>query len=91
MNLVAFGIPLFLVLMALEWYILRIQKKDTIRLNDAIANVSIGIAERLCDVLITGYFYWVYAALHKHWSIFHIQPGIVSWLALLIATDFVWY
>jgi sterol desaturase/sphingolipid hydroxylase (fatty acid hydroxylase superfamily) len=91
LNVLAFAVPLFIGLILLEYFIARRRKLAYFNLHNSIANISIGIAERLCDVLVTGAFYFVYDYVQKHYGIFHIQPGMLLWLLLLLSTDFVWY
>lgn len=91
LNLLAFAVPLFVVFMVLEYLVARKKKLPYFNLNNSIANVSIGIAERLLDVFVTGLFFFIYDYLQKHYGIFNIRSGVLLWLLLLIATDFLWY
>lgn len=91
LNILAFAVPLFIGLILLEYLIAKKKKLQYFNLNNSIANISIGIAERLSDVLITGMFYFVYDNLQKKFGIFHIKPGVFLWIALLLCTDFLWY
>ena len=87
----ALAIPFFLLLMVLEHALARWQRKDYHRFNDSVANLSVGIAERLVDLFAVGAFYGVYDYLHRHYALFAIQPSVWTWVALFVATDFVWY
>ena len=60
-------------------------------MHSTMSNISIGIAERICDTLITGYFFFIYQYLHKHYAIFSISNNIYTWIFLLFLTDFIWY
>lgn len=96
MNYLAFAIPFFLAFMGLEYLVSKWQGKAYFRFNSSIANLNVGIAERLLDSFTVGAFYFVYDSLHRHYALFDIQPGngwagVWTWLALFIATDFVWY
>jgi sterol desaturase/sphingolipid hydroxylase (fatty acid hydroxylase superfamily) len=91
LNILAFAVPLFIGLMLIEYLIAKKKKLQYFNLHNSIANVSIGIAERLSDVLITGMFYFVYDYLQKRFGIFQIKPGVFLWIVLLICTDFLWY
>ena len=90
-NILAFAVPLFTGLMVLEYFIAKKRKLSYFNLHNSIANESIGIAERLSDVLITGAFYFVYDRLQKKYGIFNIRPGVLLWILLLLCTDFLWY
>ena len=91
LNFLAFAVPFFTGFMLLEYFIARKKKLQYFNLHNSIANISIGILERLSDVLITGAFYFVYGHLQKNYGIFSIKPGILLWILLLLCTDFLWY
>ncbi|MBS1597655.1 MAG: sterol desaturase family protein [Bacteroidetes bacterium] len=91
LNLLAFAIPLFIVCMLLEYIVAKRRNISYLNLHDTVANLSIGIAERLIDVFTIGLFYFLYDFLQKHFGIYKIRPGVLMWLLLLICTDFVWY
>jgi sterol desaturase/sphingolipid hydroxylase (fatty acid hydroxylase superfamily) len=77
--------------MGIEYAVARWTKKRYFRFNDSVANLSIGIAERLLDVFTVGAFYGFYDYLNKHYALLAIQSTVWTWLFLFIATDFVWY
>src|ERR1700712_3607714 len=91
LNYLAFAIPLFTGFMILEYLISRKKGKNFFNFTNSIANINVGIAERLCDTLITALFFFVYDWLNKHFGIFHIKPSLLLWVALLVCTDFTWY
>ncbi len=87
----ALAVPFFLFFMGLEYLVSKWQKKDYFRFNNSVANINVGIAERLLDTFTVGAFYFVYDYIHKHYAIFDLKPGILGWVALFLATDLVWY
>ncbi|RCH56039.1 sterol desaturase [Mucilaginibacter hurinus] len=87
----AFAIPLFLVFMFLEYFVSRQKKMQLFDLHRSIANVSIGILERLTDILTVALLYGVYDYLQKNFGIFNIKPTLAMWILLFLGTDFVWY
>lgn len=91
LNILGLAIPLFTGLMLLEYVIAKKKKLPYFNLHNSIANVSIGIAERLCDVFVAGLFYFVYDDLQKNYGLFDIKPGVVLWILLFLLTDLVWY
>ena len=91
LNWMALAVPFFLFFMGLEYLVSKWQKKDYFRFNNSVANINVGIAERLLDTFTVGAFYFVYDYIHKHYAIFDLKPGILGWVALFLATDFVWY
>jgi alkylglycerol monooxygenase len=87
----AFAIPFFILMMLAEYYVSKRKKLKVFNLHNAIANISIGIGERLTDVLISGSFYFIYDYLQHRYGIFNIKPGVVVWILLLLLTDLIWY
>ena len=91
LNWLAYAVPLFLALIGLEYLVSKAQGKTYFRFNESVANLNVGIAERLLDVFVAGLTYAYYDYLHQHFALFDIRATVWSWLLLLIATDFVWY
>lgn len=92
LNPLAFAIPFFTGLMYLEYRMsLRQQKKEIFHLNEAIANLNVGIAERLTDLFATGLFYFFFSWIYQHFAHFDIKPGPITWILLFLFTDFMWY
>lgn len=91
LNWLAFAVPLFLFFMGLEYLISRWQNKNYFQFNNTVANLNVGIAERLLDSFTVGAFYFVYDYLHRHYALFSIQANAWGWIGLLLATDFIWY
>ncbi len=90
LNPMAFAVPLFLIFIGIEYRAAR-RKKKAHRFNESIANLNVGIAERITDLLTTGAFFSVYSWLNQHAALFTIQASIVNWVVLFLATDLVWY
>ncbi|HEX7846835.1 MAG TPA: sterol desaturase family protein [Chitinophagaceae bacterium] len=91
LNLLALAVPFFLGLMFLEYLIAKKRKLPYFNLHNSIANISIGVAERLAEVFVAGLFYYVYDHLQKNYAVFDIRPGVLLWILLFILTDLVWY
>lgn len=58
---------------------------------ESIANLNVGIAERLLDIFTTSLFFFVFVYIHDHFALFNIKAGVITWLLLFLATDLVWY
>lgn len=91
LNILAFAVPLFVSFMVLEYVVARRKKLPYFNLHHSIANISVGIAERLMDVWVVGLFYFIYDHIQKHYGLFHIKPTLLLWILLLLCTDFMWY
>jgi len=91
LNLLAFAVPLFLFFMGLEYLYSKKKGKNFFQYAESVANINVGIAERLMDVFMTGVFFFVFDYVQKHFGIFTIRAGFFTWLALFLLTDLVWY
>ncbi|HEY9047295.1 MAG TPA: sterol desaturase family protein [Ohtaekwangia sp.] len=92
LNLVAFIIPAFFLFLALEYLLARKRGKSKyFTYENSIANISIGIAERLLNLLITGSFYSLFYYIYQHYALFNIPNRWPIWIALLLTTDLIWY
>lgn len=91
LNYLAFAVPLFLFFIGLEYWYSQRKKKNLFRFAESVANLNVGIAERLLDVFMTGVFFFVFDYIQKHFGIFNIKAGIITWFLLFLLTDLVWY
>ncbi|NLR65280.1 sterol desaturase family protein [Chitinophaga varians] len=91
LNFLALAVPFFLTFMGLEYLVAHKKGKRYFKFKDSVANISVGIAERLLDTFTVGIFYFLYEYLHRHYALFDIKPGVLLWVALLVCTDFIWY
>jgi sterol desaturase/sphingolipid hydroxylase (fatty acid hydroxylase superfamily) len=91
LNYMALAVPLFLFMIGLEYLASKISRKQVFNFTSSITNMNVGVAERLADMFTTASFYFFYEYLHKHYAIFDIRPGVMMWIALVLATDLVWY
>jgi alkylglycerol monooxygenase len=91
LNYLALAVPLFMFFIGLEYYYSRRKGKNFFQYAESIANLNVGIAERLLDVFTTGLFFFVFQYVHKHFSIFEIKANPLTWILLFLATDLVWY
>jgi alkylglycerol monooxygenase len=88
----AFAIPAFFIFLGLE-YIVAVKRKQTYlyRYESSVANIAIGIAERLLNLFVSVSFYKLFKTVHEKYSLFDIPDTWVTWIILILATDFIWY
>ncbi|MBN8576005.1 MAG: sterol desaturase family protein [Cytophagales bacterium] len=92
LNFVAFIIPAFFLFLGLEYWLAKKKSKTPLfTYESSITNISVGIAERLLNLLITGSFYGLYYYLFEHFALWEIPNVWWVWILLLLATDLVWY
>lgn len=91
LNYLGFAVPLFLFFIGLEYVYSRRKGKNFFQYAESVANLNVGIAERLLDIFTTSLFFGVFVYIHTHFAIFNIKAGWFTWLLLFLATDLVWY
>ncbi|HTJ50670.1 MAG TPA: sterol desaturase family protein [Cyclobacteriaceae bacterium] len=92
LNYAAFAIPAFFVFLGLEYVTAFRQKKDELfKFDSSIANISIGIAERLLNLFLTASFYGVFTFIYENFAIWSIPNHWAVWIILILVTDLVWY
>jgi len=91
-NYMAIGLPIILLITYLEYLFAKSKARKTIfKYESSIANLSIGIADRLFDIFCSTIFYSAYYFIYDQWHFFAIENEWYVWLILLLATDLVWY
>lgn len=92
LNYLALAVPFFTGLMYLEYYLSKRKGlQRNFQFNESVANINVGIGERLADVFTTGLFYFVFAWLQKNYGLFEIKASVVTWVLLFLFTDLMWY
>ncbi|MFN8264659.1 MAG: sterol desaturase family protein [Chitinophagaceae bacterium] len=91
LNWLALAVPFFVVLMLAEYAVSKKRNLELFSFKESVANINVGIAERLCDLFTTGLFFYVFQWIYNNVAIFHFQPGWITWLLLFLFTDFLWY
>jgi sterol desaturase/sphingolipid hydroxylase (fatty acid hydroxylase superfamily) len=82
---------MFLLFMGIEYYVAKKKGKHYFRFGHSVANLNVGIAERLLDVFTTGVFFYVFDYIHQHFALFSVKPNVATWALLFLLTDLVWY
>jgi sterol desaturase/sphingolipid hydroxylase (fatty acid hydroxylase superfamily) len=90
-NILGLAIPLFISLMILEYFLSLKKEKKLFHFEETVANLNIGIAERLTDLFTTGLFFFFFDWIQNNYGIFHIHATWLTWIVLFLVTDFIWY
>ncbi len=91
LNFLAFSIPLFLFFIAWEYLYSKRSGKNFFQYAESVANINVGIAERLLDLFTTGLFFYFFNYVYENFALFPIKESLVAWVLLFLVTDFVWY
>lgn len=92
LNYIALGIPVMLLIIWTEYlYAKKKKKAGVFRYESTVANLSVGITERLFDLSFSALCYSLYYFVYDHFHLFGIGKQWYVWILLLLATDLVWY
>ncbi|QQR97427.1 MAG: sterol desaturase family protein [Sphingobacteriales bacterium] len=84
------AIPVFLILILLEYLAMRKKNPNYYRLNDAITNLNIGAGHVLSKIFIGALLLGVYNLVYSI-RIINIPDGIFSYIFCIFAYDFFFY
>lgn len=90
-NVIGFAVPFFLFFIGLEYWYCRKTGKNYYQFSETVANLNVGIAERLSDVFVTGLFFYWFKYVYEQLALFTIEPRWYTWVLLFLLTDLVWY
>lgn len=91
LNILAFAIPVFLLFIIVEYYLVQKKNKKKFHFEETISNINIGIVERISDLFVSALFLLVFDKIQKTIGIFEISNNFFNWVLLFLATDFLWY
>ncbi|WP_254086924.1 sterol desaturase family protein [Dawidia cretensis] len=92
LNFAALAIPAFFIFTGLEYAAaLRQKKPHLFKFDSSVANISIGVAERLLNLFLTASFYGLFQYVYTHFALWSIPNTWWVWVIMLLATDLVWY
>jgi sterol desaturase/sphingolipid hydroxylase (fatty acid hydroxylase superfamily) len=91
-NYAAFAIPACFLFVGLEYFIATRQGREYLfKFDSSIANLSVGVAERLLNLFVTGSFYGLFHFVYDNFAWWSIPNTWWVWMLLILATDMVWY
>src|SRR6187549_1169861 len=91
LNYAAFAIPAFFIFVGLEYFTSLKKNKAVFDYESSVVNISIGVAERMLNLFLTGAFFGLFKWIYLHVAIWRIPDTWYVWVILLLATDLVWY
>lgn len=91
MNLVALSVPIFLILMAIEFILGQRKYRKIYAFSDFIANISNGIGQQVLGAFFGILTYWAYAYLYDEWRFFTIPNTWYTAILCFLGVDFFYY
>ena len=84
--------PLFLLLIALEWWIGRRRGRNSYRLGDTLASVGLGVMSQLVGVMAAVVTLGSYALVYEHAALWQLPTdSLWVWAGALLLYDFLYY
>lgn len=90
-NYIVFAIPVFLILIAIEWIYSYLKKRNYYRLNDTISNLSLGIGNQIFNLFSKTLLLGAYIYIFKNIALFKLPVNAWSFMGCLILFDFLFY
>jgi alkylglycerol monooxygenase len=90
-DYIALSIPVFFILIGIE-FLYSIRKNIKLyRLNDSITNISLGIGQQITGIFMKTALFFGYLHLYDHYRFITLESSFVVWLILFIGVDFFYY
>ena len=92
MNPIVYAIPVFFVLMALEWAVAHARRQRVYRLGDTIASVGLGAVSQVSGLYSKAISFGIYVLVSQHLALFQLPTDAWwVWVTGLILYDFLYY
>lgn len=91
-NAIVFAIPVFFLLIAFEWWVMKRKQRELYRLNDTINDLSCGICQQILRAFIKAFLLGAYIYLYTHYRAY--SPSVRAiwvWVFAFFAVDFCYY
>jgi sterol desaturase/sphingolipid hydroxylase (fatty acid hydroxylase superfamily) len=91
-QIIVLATPVFLALIALEWWVGVRRGRNTYRLNDAIASIGLGVMSQVTGVFGKLLRVGLYAAVFEHVALTVLPANSLwVWFGALVLYDFLYY
>ncbi|NIJ46211.1 sterol desaturase/sphingolipid hydroxylase (fatty acid hydroxylase superfamily) [Wenyingzhuangia heitensis] len=84
-------VSIVMFVLATEYIVARRKGKKIFRFENTIANISMGIFDRIAGVFMVPIIFFFYHYLHEYFAIFKIPQTTEWFLVAVLVSDFVWY
>ncbi|MGY5354663.1 sterol desaturase family protein [Wenyingzhuangia sp. IMCC45467] len=84
-------ISIVMFVLAIEYIVARRKGKKIFRFENTIANISMGIFDRIAGVFMVPIIFFFYHYLHQYFAIFNIPQTTIWFFVAILVSDIVWY
>ena len=78
MNVIVYAIPVFVVLMAVEFGLGLAMGRNVYRLNDAVGSLAAGILSQISGVFMLALSIVVYVLVYDHFALFALAAAAIG-------------
>ena len=91
-QVIVIATPVFLLLIAIEWWVGMARGRNTYRLSDALNSIGLGVMSEIVGIFTRLMKIGIYALAFEHVALWRL-PGDAwwVWLAALVLYDFLYY
>jgi alkylglycerol monooxygenase len=90
-QLIAWSIPVFVALIALEYFLARRAGRDLYRLSVSVSDVGCGVVQQLFGVLTAATLAALYIVVYE-WRLFEFDAkSVTTWALAMLGVDFIYY
>jgi alkylglycerol monooxygenase len=90
-NYIALAIPVFFLLIGVEWLVARFQGRKLYRFNDSINDLSCGILQQVLGVFTKTVVFTGYVAVYEYTRVADIPATAWAWVGCFLLVDMQYY
>ena len=90
-DYIALSIPVFFILIGIEFLFSLRKNIKLYRLNDSLTNISLGIGQQITGIFMKTALFFGYLYLYDHYRFTTLNSTFAMWLILFIGVDFFYY
>lgn len=88
--LILISTPIYLIVIGLEIFLSHLRQTRSYTIKDTFTNLYLMVANASIDLAFRGVYVWALQYFYNH-SLMTLEEGILYWVGLLIAEDFMYY
>ncbi len=91
MDFIVLAIPIFFILIGIEFAYGVYKKIKIYRFNDSINNLSLGIGSQIVGLFFKSALFFGYQYIYENWRVLDFPQTIWTWILLFLGVDFFYY
>jgi len=90
-DYIALSIPVFFLLIGVELLYSVVKNLKLYRLNDSIANISLGVGQQITGIFMKTAVFFGYLFLYENYRFATVGNSVLVWVILFFGVDFFYY